>query len=777
MVLNNNQQPNNDAAIKFLQKIHPEGPWVLTAIPTTKKGLETKTFWPHQEEELQAFLSKHNGVNNIYFLVNTPVGALNKKASREDIKTVDYFHVDIDPEEGQDLKKEQERCLDSLTDKLPKGIPAPTCIVFSGGGYQAFWKLEESIQINGDTGLAEETKLYNKQLETVFGADHCHNVDRIMRLPGTINIPDAKKLKKGRTRARADLLEFNDNTNPITAFKKYQEKTYTSQSSIEVSAEGEIPESLENFAETYAISKKILKLIQDGKVSGKRYDSRSEAVFAVICNLKQNGVPDNVIVWVLTNPAHKISERPLEQNNPQKYVLAEIDSACKKIGEKSIPLSPEQALALLNNTSFVVENEGGHRLVCEHAEQPIKGKHIIRELKCQSFEATRKRYMNQTVITGRNKNGKPIKKKLGDFWLEHPQRRQYKYIEFLPKGDAPDDVYNLWQGHSCEPKQGEWPRMKQHIREILANNNEEAYSYIIRWVAWTFQNPDEPAEVALVFRGGQGTGKGIFARALVQLFGTHGLHISSPSRLTGNFNGHLRACVLLFADEVFGSHDKQAHGQLKALITEPYVSVEQKGKDVISCRNHLHIVMASNEDWVFPAAIDERRFAAFDVSNAQAQNEAWFKPIIEELENGGLEAMLYDFLNMDLNGWKPRQNIPQTALLTEQREQSLPEHEALWLDALRNGVYGWDTQNPDAAIITQEVIKACTGRRPSLKKVGEFLKSMGCTNIRTAHGRGWLPPSLTQARKKWDAKRFPMAWDDTVQEWDFNTPKPDDTPF
>ena len=56
----------------------------------------------------------------------------------------------------------------------------------------------------------EEAARWNQQLEVTFRADRCHNVDRIMRLPGTINIPDAKKLQKGRTKILATLISFDE---------------------------------------------------------------------------------------------------------------------------------------------------------------------------------------------------------------------------------------------------------------------------------------------------------------------------------------------------------------------------------------------------------------------------------------------------------------------------------------------------------------------------------------------------------------------------------------
>ena len=37
--------------------------------------------------------------------------------------------------------------------------------------------------------------------------------------------------------------------------------------------------------------------------------------------------------------------------------------------------------------------------------------------------------------------------------------------------------------------------------------------------------------------------------------------------------------------------------------------VEAKGRDAVMVRNMLHIMIASNEDWVIPAGTDERRLS------------------------------------------------------------------------------------------------------------------------------------------------------------------------
>src|SRR5262249_19597172 len=138
---------------------------------------------------------------------------------------------------------------------------------------------------------------------------------------------------------------------------------------------------------------------------------------------------------------------------------------------------------------------------------------------------------------------------------------------------------NLWRGWGIDPKAGSWTLMKWHIREVLANGDPKTKEDILNWAAWAVQNPDKTAGVAVVGKGVKGCGRGVFFRAMKEWFGGHALHISSVEHLTGRFSGHLRDVVYLFADEAYWPGDKQAEGVLKRLVTEPTLTIEQKGID------------------------------------------------------------------------------------------------------------------------------------------------------------------------------------------------------
>jgi Family of unknown function (DUF5906) len=235
-----------------------------------------------------------------------------------------------------------------------------------------------------------------------------------------------------------------------------------------------------------------------------------------------------------------------------------------------------------------------------------------------------------------------------------------------------------------DPQAGDWSRMKAHIKDILCSGIPEYFDYVMNWLARAVQTPGEAGEVAIVLRGGRGTGKGIFARAIGALFGQHFLHLSDARHLTGNFNAHLRDACLVFADEAFYAGDKQHEGQLKRLVTEPTLIIEAKYANPVPVRNCLHLIVASNDDWVVPAGTDERRFFLLDVSSARQKDYQYFGCLEKELKNGGEAAMLHELLLRDLSDFNVR-DVPQTSGLLDQKVRSLRGFAAWWYEILSDG--------------------------------------------------------------------------------------------
>jgi hypothetical protein len=457
----------------------------------------------------------------------------------------------------------------------------------------------------------------------------------------------------------------------------------------------------------------------------------------------------------------------------------------------------EDLLAELNRENCVVLDGAKTKVLRFETDEYVAGgeRYAHKVPMFLAFGDFRNLYLNRHVHVG--KHSMP----LGHWWLEHPNRRQYRGVVFMP-GEAKDvdGKLNLWTGWGVEPKPGQWDRMREHMFQVLAARDDGVDRYNFNWLAWLVQHPGEQAETATVFIGEPGTGKGTLGKALCRIFGPHALHLSAAEDLTGKFNAHLRQCSFLFGDECYAPQDKRAEGQIKRMITENTLMIEPKGRDKVRVQNRLHVMLASNHDWVVPADAHERRYLVSRVAALYRQDPKWFGPIYEQMQNGGYEAMLFELLYYDLGDWHPRQ-ILRTAALAEQQQESLSPFDAWWLELLRTGVLaGADDLNPDRAISNEyeeEIIErdGYGGERnrtvkreglydqakrisPRLKgrddaALGRHLAKQGCQGDQWVHRRrGWQFPPLADCRKRWNERYPDTVWDD-IKDWTFPKDDPD----
>ena len=409
------------------------------------------------------------------------------------------------------------------------------------------------------------------------------------------------------------------------------------------------------------------------------------------------------------------------------------------------PVSSDEVDAVIAefNVKYMVVNEDGKAKLYAPAHDPILNRRFHHRM---DFADLQKLYLNRTVRVGVDKDGEPVFNQVAGVWLRHRDRRQYiDGVVFDPSGNHDNpDILNLWQGFAVKSKSGSWERMKRHIYEVICCSTQALFDYTLNWMARLVQFPAQQGEVAIVLKGIEGTGKGTLARALLHILGQHGLTISHAKHLVGNFNAHLRDAVFLFADEAFYAGDKSHVGVLKALITEPTLTVEAKYQNAVQAPNFVHLMMASNEDWVVPASLDARRFLVLEVAATKVRDRAYFTAIWQEMENGGYEAMLHDLLNKDLEGFDVR-DVPETEGLQRQKKLSLGTSEAWWMDVLHRG-YVWRSKLGLEAYfsewhetVTTEVLfasytefaKAKNERHPMAREAfGRFLVKMGGTASR-----------------------------------------------
>jgi hypothetical protein len=297
--------------------------------------------------------------------------------------------------------------------------------------------------------------------------------------------------------------------------------------------------------------------------------------------------------------------------------------------------------------------------------------------------------------------GQPKHIQLATAWLSSSKRRGYQGIIFEPQIKN-DKFYNLFNGFAYQPICGDWSLFKNHIFENICSKNLRDFDWLMSWLARIVQKPGgKKPGTAVVLRGERGTGKGVFVEIFGKIFGHHFLQVTNSKQVTGQFNAHLKNCLLLFLDEAWFAGDKSSESVLKGLITSDRHMVELKGKDAFMVSNHVNCIVASNSSWVVPVGNKERRFFLLDISNNHIQDHKYFQAISNQMYlQNGISAMLYDLLLIDISKHNLRE-APKTKGLFDQLLQNLSSFEQFWFEKLisNNDLGNFDSETNENNMI------------------------------------------------------------------------------
>jgi hypothetical protein len=281
--------------IEFLEALRPGGPWLLTAINPVPPGIETVTAQAH--DDVRDFLDRHEGAWNIHYSVNPSKQPLRSKAKKQDIAAVEYMHADLDPRDDETPARAKQRYRQRLADlrRKDKVKLTPTAIIDSGNGLQALWHLKEPIP---PERFAEAEQRILALTKYLGGDTGTQNIDRVLRLPGTTNLPSAAKKKRGRKECPAHLLTAFDG--PSYRLENFplpmqQKQTTATNSNNTGTVAKDIPPQL-------------MKLIHDG-VPEKQ---RSDQFFHVVKALQRRGWSIGATVALLAQYPNGIAAKYLE---------------------------------------------------------------------------------------------------------------------------------------------------------------------------------------------------------------------------------------------------------------------------------------------------------------------------------------------------------------------------------------------------------------------------------------------------------------------------------
>lgn len=774
-------EPNTAESLSFLRR-WPAATLQLTAIhvdPTThEKGLiESRAFDKDAELDdggpVERWIEERQGKANLYYSVNTLLGPKNSKAEKKDIKEIVAFHVDLDVLPGVD----QDAGTQELLGKLREFPLEPSVIVTSGGGVQAFWILAPSdrIPVNGEKARADGAECYTRKLEEVFGSDHTHNVDRIMRLPGTVNLADRKKREKGRHDAVARLVSFTDTRYPLSAFTAATPKDEAPRAARPTAKADYSPIDI-NDRRLANLDDKWRRLGVEGDVDGVYDGDRSRAQHAFAIECFRAGVDEDAVGSILKH--WKIGEHARAQKGGERRAIARQIERAKWFAEDS-------DLGRMNERFFVAPVGNKTRVVELGPSDEFPGQETITSV--TTFEDFANLHSNKRHVTQTDKG--PKEEPLGSWWLRQRHRRQYTGgVKFLPHrdeaviGNDPDRlVLNKWRGFAVQARKPDGASgasgcklFLDHGLKIICSGNEEHFDYLMKREAKIAQERTR-TEVGSVYRTEQeGTGKGTWCNGLGHLYGSHYMEIGKPEHIIGKHNEHLETLLKVTADEALFVGNPLHRNTLWGLITEPTFTVEPKFVGAYSAHNHMNIDITTNAKHVVPVGPSARRIFMPTVSPERAGDLDYFNRLNEELRDGGYEALLYHLLyEVDITDFDVRK-VPKTAGLREQAALSRHSVDALVEELCHEGrlpwaeIYEW----PDVAITTGEedgrgfdyFIRTKSDadlRRMGPMKVKHALKEWGCNHWRESKlpkraGIQFLP--LAELRAKFATKHGNVDW-------------------
>ena len=395
----------------------------------------------------------------------------------------------------------------------------------------------------------------------------------------------------------------------------------------------------------------------------------------------------------------------------------------------------------------------------------------------------------------------------GAWWLAQDHRCEFDGIDFRPgalpiiRRSTADGrtlkIINMFSGFSCAPSdavEAGCSLYLAHVHDNLCDGDEKLYSYLMDWMASGIQHPEDPGRSSLSLRGDPGCGKGVFVTEYGKLYGRHFLHATQREHVVGKFNSHQAESCLIFVDEALYSQIKADTQILKTLTTERTKLLERKGIDAISVENYARLIFSTNDKHPIMIEYNDRRYVAIyvrahpdwarlpDEAAAPIRN-AYFQPILHQMNNGGREALLGLLLRRDISNFNA-EAIPATKERELQKLLSAPAGDKIVIDFAQDGRLPCCTERPDAAHPYHDhnrreglypAMRAGSGKGlqyASDQDLAGILGDWKFQRTRDRHGTVWIAPPLTPLREAIAAKYPGIEWDQDLSDWEHDAGQP-----
>jgi hypothetical protein len=681
------------------------------------------------------------------------------------------------------------------------GLPKPTHVVNSGAGLHIYWVLDSFI--DRDTWQAYAGKLKAVTKKMGFLADPTRTADAasVLRIPGTLNykydLPRPVTLAYASQQyiCQATMLQAI-----AAAFAKISEaKVEAIASSVEqVPATVTVEPSKEGLPNLIMLASALKQLTPDcddytwkfhrlaplARIA-REHPALAQEAYALAKSWSSGELGDKPsTAWVTPGTTNGLTgavefeaqwKRFLQPNASAKQTsVGTIYHHAKEVGwsyettrsaenvqtaktAQVIKLDGNQAPLAAMQEQFGMINMGGKLCVFDRISlTTVTNKGAAQRLMLSSLADGALLIRRALAADFSLIDPKPI---LGAFW-DSPQTVCYAGVDFNPDGTSASYL-NLWVGPTIIPRAGKWTLIKVFLLEVICSGVDGHYQYLLGFIAHALQYPGVKPGVMIALLGGQGIGKGTFARILQKIWSATFLQVHNVDAVTGAFNAALERAFMVFLDEALFHGNRSASDALKSLVTEPVLQINEKHQPSRQIQSFHRFIVATNASHLKHTDRDDRRDLALRVSEVHKNDHQYWQALYQEIDNGGVEALVSDLLAMNLSGFNVRVK-PETAELLEQKLQSLEPIQRWWHECLVMGTLNEEDGWPDFIATVDALYAVCEMnggkmfRKPSALDVVHALKKLcpsataGQKKDGLSRRRGLELPPLEQARAEFD---------------------------
>lgn len=144
---------------------------------------------------------------------------------------------------------------------------------------------------------------------------------------------------------------------------------------------------------------------------------------------------------------------------------------------------------------------------------------------------------------------------------------------------------------------------------ILCNNDENRINFVLDWMAYMLQYPQDRNHTALEFVGYQGTGKNLITNMLCDYLKSFSYRDCKIDYFSANFNNLLCDKKLVICNEC--PKGEKELGCIKSFITDPIIEIKTKNISNRECENKANLIVLSNYFDTDTIEDNDRRFNFF----------------------------------------------------------------------------------------------------------------------------------------------------------------------